>query len=155
MIEKIKEKMTEKKITLSVAESCTGGALASRLTSFPGASDYFILGCVTYTDGMKSAILNVGAETLAQYSAVSHETAREMASGVRRISGSDIGISTTGYAGPDGGDENDPVGTVYVGLAVGDIVDSTRLGLEGSRKEIISAACRSALGILNDALSSI
>jgi len=155
LLEEIKEKMTKNKLTISVAESCTGGALASRLTSLPGASNYFILGTVTYTDDMKSVILNVGVGTLVRYSAVSHETAREMAAGVRRISGSDIGISTTGYAGPDGGVENDPVGTVYIGLAVGNTVDSTRLSLEGHRKEIIRAACQSALRIIHETLSRI
>lgn len=151
----IKEKMTENKLTLSVAESCTGGALASMLTSLPGASNYFILGTVTYTDDMKSAVLDVSVNTIVKYSAVSHETAREMAAGVRRISGSNIGISTTGYAGPEGGDGNDPVGTVYVGLAVGNTVDSTRLSLEGSRKEIISGACHRALEKLHETLSMI
>jgi len=155
LLEEIKEKMTENKLTLSVAESCTGGALASLFTSLPGASKYFILGTVTYTNDMKSVILSVEVDTLAKYSAVSNEIAREMALGVKRISGSDIGISTTGYAGPDGGVENDPVGTVYVGLAVGNIVDSTRLSFEGSRKEIIRSACASTLEILNETLSRI
>jgi len=155
LLEEIKRKMIENKLTLSVAESCTGGILASRLTLLPGASNYFILGTVTYTDDMKSTILNVSVDTLTKYSAVSHETAREMAAGVRRLSGSDIAISTTGYAGPDGGVENDPVGTVYIGLAMGNTLDSSRLNLEGNRKEIIRAACRNALGILHETLSRI
>ena len=155
MLEEIKEIMIKKKITISAAESCTGGGLSSLLTSLPGASKYFILGTVTYTNEMKSVILNVAADTIDDCSAVSHESAREMADGVRKISGSDIGISTTGYAGPDGGVEKDPVGTVYIGFAIENSVDSIRLSLQGSRKEIIRTACRSALGILYEKLANI
>lgn len=102
--------------TIAVAESCTGGLLAKRLTDVPGASQVFGYGCVTYQDEAKTRLLGVSPETLAKYTAVSEQTAREMARGVRALSGADIGVSTTGYAGPDGGTEECPVGTVFIGV---------------------------------------
>lgn len=108
--------LRERGKTIAFAESCTGGLLAKRLTDVPGASQVFGYGCVTYQDEAKTRLLGVSPETLAKYTAVSEQTAREMARGVRALSGADIGVSTTGYAGPDGGTEECPVGTVFIGV---------------------------------------
>ena len=109
--------LSQRGMTVACAESCTGGWIAKRLTDVPGASQ--VLGCsfITYCDEAKQKLLGVSADTLKKYTAVSAQTALEMAQGVRRISGADVGISTTGYAGPDGGTEEHPVGTVFIGLS--------------------------------------
>lgn len=103
--------------TLAVAESCTGGLIAHRLTSVPGSSDYFLFSAVTYANQSKSDVLGVSPRTIQKYGAVSIETAKEMAEGVRRVAGADWGLSTSGIAGPDGGTKQKPVGTVCIGLA--------------------------------------
>jgi nicotinamide-nucleotide amidase len=103
--------------TLSVAESCTGGLLAERITSVPGSSDYFLGGLVTYTKRMKAELLGVPESVLETSGAVSKETAEAMAAGARRVTGSTYALSVTGVAGPGQGGESAPVGTVYVALA--------------------------------------
>ena len=117
-------------LTAAAAESCTGGYIAKRLTDVPGSSEVFGCGAVTYANGAKERLLGVQGSTLARYGAVSPQTAREMADGVRRLSGADIGVSTTGVAGPDGGTDEKPVGLVYVGISsewLNDVVE-LRLG---------------------------
>jgi PncC family amidohydrolase len=101
--------------TLSVAESCTGGLLGERITSVPGSSAYFLGGFITYTNRMKVDWLGVPEEIIAEFGAVSKETAEAMALGARRRTGSTYALAITGVAGPDGGTEKKPVGTVYVG----------------------------------------
>ena len=115
----IAEAMTKKKLTIAVAESCTGGLIANRLTDVSGSSVYFERGLVTYSNEAKISMLNVPADIIEKHGAVSEETARLMAEGVRKISGTDIGLSSTGIAGPTGGSKEKPVGTVYVALADG------------------------------------
>ena len=102
--------------TLAVAESCTGGLLAGRITDIAGSSDYFVGAAVTYANAAKVQILGVDEETIERHGAVSEETAREMAAGVRRRFGAAIGVSVTGIAGPGGGTPEKPVGTVHLGL---------------------------------------
>ena len=109
--------LTEKKQTLALAESCTGGGIADRLTNVPGASAVFLGGFVTYSNELKEKILGVQSATLAQHGAVSGAVAREMAEGARRVTGSDYAIAVTGIAGPSGGTPEKPVGTVFLGLA--------------------------------------
>ncbi|WP_273842531.1 competence/damage-inducible protein A [Rubrobacter calidifluminis] len=109
--------LTEKGRTLALAESCTGGLLAKRLTDIPGSSRYFKEGLVTYSNEAKERLLGVPRELLVRYGAVSEEVARAMAEGVRRLAGSDYGLSVTGIAGPEGGTPEKPVGLVWVGLA--------------------------------------
>lgn len=127
------DRLLEKGMTLACAESCTGGLVAKRITDIPGASAVLLGGVVSYTEGAKSKLLGVKEETLARYSAVSEMTAIEMAEGVREKLGADIGISTTGYAGPDGGSKQDPVGTVYIGIADKKGTSVTRFSFSGMR----------------------
>ena len=112
--------LIERGLSISCAESCTGGMFAAALTDIPGISTVFDRGLVTYSNQAKIDELGVKPETLEKHGAVSKETALEMAAGVKRVSGSDIGISVTGIAGPDGGTPEKPVGLVYIGFAYGD-----------------------------------
>ncbi len=109
--------LLENKMTVAVAESCTGGLLANKLTNISGSSNYFERGVVAYSNQAKMDILQVPASTLDKFGAVSDETAVAMAEGVTKISGADFGVSTTGIAGPTGGTKDKPVGLVYVGMA--------------------------------------
>jgi nicotinamide-nucleotide amidase len=109
--------LRQKEATLAVAESCTGGLLAHRLTNVAGSSDYFLLSAVTYANSAKEALLGVTAQTLEAHGAVSEATALAMASGVRERAGADFGLATTGIAGPAGGSDDKPVGTIWIGLA--------------------------------------
>ncbi len=125
--------LRESKMTLAAAESCTGGLIAKRITDLSGASEVFLGGCVTYTNEIKQKLLGVKAETLAAHTAVSAEVAMEMARGVRERLGADIGISATGYAGPGGGDAENPVGTVYLGISTENGESYRRLSLSNRR----------------------
>ena len=109
--------LSEQKLTLAVAESCTGGYLSKRITDIPGSSACFSFGCVTYSNEMKEKVLGVPHDTLDNYGAVSPETALAMARGVRKVAQTDIGVGITGIAGPDGGTQEKPVGTVYIAIS--------------------------------------
>jgi len=109
--------LTERKQTLAIAESCTGGLVNHRITNVPGASAVLLAGMVTYSNEAKQKFLGVSAESLKEHGAVSEVVAREMAQGVRERVGADYGVSVTGIAGPSGGSEEKPVGTVFIGLA--------------------------------------
>jgi nicotinamide-nucleotide amidase len=111
--------LTEKKLTISVAESLTGGLVADRITNIPGSSAYFERGLVTYSNRSKTELLGVPENMIKQHGAVSKEVAVLMAEGVRKASGTDIGLSTTGIAGPSGGTDQKPVGTVFVAVSDG------------------------------------
>jgi PncC family amidohydrolase len=109
--------MASGNLTLGVAESCTGGLIGHRLTEVPGSSTYFLGGIVSYAYEIKQRLLGVSQETLERHGAVSAEVALEMARGVRRTLGTDIGLSVTGIAGPTGGTPEKPVGLVYIALS--------------------------------------
>ena len=109
--------LTDRKLTLATAESCTGGLVAKRITDIPGASAVFEGGVVSYSNDVKMKVLGVFSSTLASHGAVSEETAREMALGARERLGADIAVSTTGIAGPSGGTDEKPVGLVCFGIA--------------------------------------
>ena len=149
-------RLIEKGRTLCCAESCTGGLIAERITNVSGCSAVFKGGCVTYTNEIKMALLGVREETLDKYTAVSPQTAMEMARGARLRLGTDIAVSATGYAGPTGGTESDPVGTVYIGLSTEKGEEYRRLSLSSMRSReyirIVSAsnALHMALSALKD-----
>ncbi len=109
--------LTEKKATLAVAESCTGGLISHMLTNIPGSSKYFLLSGITYSNDAKTKLLDVSPDIINQFGAVHEKTAKKMAEGVRRIAGATYGLAVTGIAGPDGGTDDKPVGTVCLGLA--------------------------------------
>ena len=117
MEETVGRLLRERGLTLAVAESCTGGLIGHRITEVPGSSEYFLMGVVSYSNDAKERLLGVRPETLRDHGAVSTRAAEEMAAGIRRLSGADLGLSTTGIAGPGGGSPDKPVGTVCVGLA--------------------------------------
>ena len=125
--------LREKGMTLAAAESCTGGLIAKRITDISGCSDVFAGGCVTYTNDVKMRLLGVKKETLDAHTAVSAEVAMEMAKGVREATGADIGVSATGIAGPSGGTDETPVGTVFIGISTKDGEDFRKLTLSSMR----------------------
>ena len=140
--------LTRGKLRLSVAESCTGGMLASTLISVPGSSNWFFEGIVGYSNEAKISRLGVREETLNRFGAVSAETAGEMAQGLLRASRCDIALSTTGIAGPDGGTDETPVGLVYLALASASGTEVTELRLTGSRDRIRNTAVLNALDLI-------
>ncbi len=125
--------LSEKKIKLAVAESCTGGLIGHRLTNVPGSSRYFKGDFVTYSNDLKSGVLGVSEDTLKRFGAVSEECVREMAAGARRRAVADVAIATSGIAGPDGGTPERPVGTVCVALEGREVAASRRYQLRGTR----------------------
>jgi len=140
--------LRDRKQTLSVAESCTGGLIGMRLTDVAGSSSYFMEGVVAYSNDAKIRTLGVSEETLAQYGAVSSQTAEAMADGMRRRAGTDYAISVTGIAGPDGGSEDKPVGTVYVGYADKNGTKFLHMTLPGDRYLIRWRSSQAALDYL-------
>lgn len=126
----------ERGLSLSLAESCTGGMIAAALTGVPGASDIFWGSAVTYINRAKEHILGVSSETLERHGAVSEECAREMAEGSRRIYGADLAMSVTGIAGPGGGSDTKPVGTVWFGFSSKNGTEAFRRLFEGDREAV-------------------
>src|SRR5690606_26499054 len=137
-----------RRLTLSVAESCTGGLLAKRLTDSAGASDYFLGGFITYANSTKESLLGVPHEVLVKDGAVSEATVRAMVAGARTATGSDCALAITGIAGPGGGTREKPVGTVWIAAALGERIEPRRLHLIGDRSEIRARAAQSALDLL-------
>lgn len=132
--------LREKNITLSAAESCTGGWFAKSVVDVPGASAVFAGGVVSYANGVKERVLGVPEALLARYTAVSSPVAAAMAEGVRRLIGTDMAVSVTGLAGPDGGTADIPVGRVYLGLAREGQTETLTLDLPGNREQVRCAA---------------
>lgn len=143
--------LTEKNLTVATAESCTGGLVAAKLVNYPGISAALHEAHVTYANEAKIKYCGVKKETLEQYGAVSEQTAREMAQGLRERSGADIAVSTTGIAGPSGGTKDKPVGLVYVGCADAHGVRVEKLTLTGSRERIRNLAALRALDMIRRA----
>lgn len=140
--------LAEQQLTLSCAESCTGGWFAKSIVDVPGASAVFHGGVVSYTNEIKEKILGVKNETLSRYTAVSAPVAQEMAEGVRTRFFSDIGISVTGLAGPDGGSEEIPVGRVFIGIATAAGTEVLTLTLSGEREAVRRSAAAEMMGAL-------
>ncbi len=148
------QKLIEKKLTLSTAESCTGGLLSSSIVDVPGASKTFLGGLVTYSNEEKINRLDVDREILKNHGAVSSQTAKAMAKGVCKYLGTNIGISTTGIAGPTGGTKEKPVGTVFIGLCYNGEVISKRFLFRGNRAKIRIRTVKMALKMLIDLIES-
>ncbi len=144
--------LTERGETLATAESCTGGTIAARFTAMAGASAYFRGGVVAYSNDLKQQVLGVSADDLERFGAVSEPVARQMAEGVRRLAGSDYAVATTGIAGPAGGSEEKPVGTVWIAVAGprGTVAVCRQCGTD--RGQIVDRASSFAIGMLRDAL---
>jgi nicotinamide-nucleotide amidase len=143
----------EKGLTIGAAESCTGGLVSARLTSVPGSSDVFVGGLVAYDDRLKLDGLNVPAELLERYGAVSAETAAAMAAGARSTLGADVAVSVTGVAGPGGGTPQKPVGLVFIHAESPDASHGVELHLPGSRDAVRRRGAASALHLLRRLLT--
>ncbi len=150
--ELVHNELTARGRTLAVAESCTGGAIAAKFTAMAGASAYFRCGVVAYANDAKVDILGVDAEDIARYGAVSERVVRAMAEGVRRVSGADYGVATTGIAGPAGGSVGKPVGTVWMAVATPDGTTAVVKQCGTERSQIVSRATAAAIALLRDKL---
>lgn len=138
--------MRARGLTIATAESCTGGLIAALLTEVPGSSDYVLGGVVSYANSAKTALLGVGTDLLAEQGAVSEPVALAMAAGMRRRLGADLALSVTGIAGPGGGSADNPVGTVWIGMAgLGDAVAARRFHFAGDRAAVRAQAAAAAL----------
>jgi len=144
--------LTARGLKLAVAESCTGGLVAHRLTNVPGSSAYFIGGVVAYAYEAKAALLHVSWDTLRAHGAVSRETVIEMARGVRTILGADISISVSGIAGPGGGLPDKPVGTTWIGLSANDGDWARKFTWQGDREGNKASSAEAALQFVLDYL---
>ena len=139
-------------LTVTTAESCTGGMIASMIVNVPGASDVFNEGFITYSNKAKRKLLDVSKNTLKKYGAVSEQTVREMALGGVFAADSDACIAVSGIAGPDGGTEEKPVGLVYIGCCIKDDVTVKECHFEGNRFEIREQSAYAALDLLRTAI---
>jgi PncC family amidohydrolase len=149
---KIGKILQERSLTLGLAESCTGGLIASRITDVPGSSAYFIAGLVTYSNEAKTNLLSIPDKIITHHGAVSNIVAERMAKGVRTAAGVDIGLSITGIAGPGGGSPEKPVGTVFIGLATTKKAFIKKFFFSGNRREIRRHSSEEALTMLLDYL---
>lgn len=146
--EKLLKALEAKKRTLSIAESCTGGLLANRITNIPGSSKVFLLGIIAYANSAKCRLLKIPEKTIQSYGAVSSPTARLMAESARRLGGSDLGIGITGIAGPGGGSKNKPVGTVFIAVSSPGETIVRKFFFKGSRLRIKKQAADKAIEII-------
>ena len=143
------------RLTVSTAESCTGGLAAGRLVNVPGVSEVFKTGFITYSNKAKRKLLGVKKETLERYGAVSPETAKEMALGAAKASGADVAVSVTGIAGPDGGSEEKPVGLVYMACFVCGNVWVERFHFKGNRAKIRESSVAAALTLMRSCILEV
>jgi len=137
--------LRERGLKIATAESCTGGLLGAALTQEPGSSDFYLGGVVGYANELKEGLLGVKADTLRTCGAVSAEVARQMAAGIRERTGADLGLATTGLAGPGGGSEGKPIGLVFIGLATPDGVEAQKFQFYGGRESVRQLTVMAAL----------
>lgn len=142
------ELLIERELTVSSAESCTGGSLAHRIVQVPGSSAYFLGSVVSYSNEVKSDVLHVQRNDISRYGAVSREVAEQMAAGVSSLMRSDCGIATTGIAGPDGGTKFKPVGTVWIAVKLKDRIVSECIRFEGDRNTVMESATNHGIVML-------
>ncbi len=152
--EKIVNKLLEKKYTITTAESCTGGLLVGRILNVSGASGVYNEGHITYSNEAKERLLGVAHDTLEKYGAVSEQTAREMAEGAAKAANAEIGLSTTGIAGPGGGTPEKPVGLIYVACRVNGKTYVKECRFQGNREENRNAAVEAVLELLWEVLTN-
>jgi nicotinamide-nucleotide amidase len=154
LLEKLSDLLIEKKMTIATAESCTGGLIAHTLTNISGSSAYFDRGIISYSNQAKQDLLTVPEQLIIDHGAVSEEVAAAMAKGARENAHADIGLSTTGIAGPTGGSREKPVGLVYIGLSAAEQTKVRRHIFSGSRLENKEQFCATALTLLYEHLVS-
>lgn len=151
---KVGELLLSKGLTIACAESCTGGHISQLITANSGSSAYYRGSIVPYHNDLKINNLGVKAETIAQYGAVSEETVREMAENVRKLFGADIGVASSGIAGPTGGTPEKPVGTIWVALADGEETQTKLFNFQFDRESNIDLTANSVLNLVRQTLSS-
>ncbi len=137
-----------KKMTLSTAESCTGGSIAALITSVPGSSEYFKGGIVAYSNEVKENLLHVSSETLEKYGAVSRETVMEMVTGAMETFNTDCAVATSGIAGPGGGTPDKPVGTIWIAVAYKDEIVTMKRSENYGRENNVRNTVQNALDLL-------
>lgn len=153
--EKVVSELKNRGYTITTAESCTGGLLAGRILNVSGASAIYNEGHITYSNEAKERLLGVSHDTLEKYGAVSQQTAKEMARGAAEVAKAEVGLSTTGIAGPGGGTLEKPVGLVYVGCSINGDVEVKECRFKGNREENRAAAVEAALELLWKRLNTV
>ena len=153
--EKVVKELQNRQYKITTAESCTGGLLAGRILNVSGASAVYNEGHITYSNEAKERLLGVSHNTLEAYGAVSEQTAAEMAEGAARVANANVGLSTTGIAGPGGGTPEKPVGLVYVGCCLNGEVTVEECHFQGNREENRAAAVEAALQLLWRRLNTV
>ena len=154
LLNNVSDMLKKNNFTIATAESCTGGLIAHILTNVSGSSEYFDRGVVSYSNKAKLEILKVSDRVLSEHGAVSAEVAKDMAEGIRKISNADIGLSTTGIAGPTGGTKDKPVGLVYIAVSISNQTVVKKFQFSGNRLQNKESTCSAALQMLLDHLNS-
>jgi len=155
ILQSVSSMLIKYKLKIATAESCTGGLIAHSLTNISGSSDFFECGIVSYSNRAKTERLDISEELLNEYGAVSKPVAKAMAKGVRKKTDVDIGISTTGIAGPTGGTKEKPVGLVFIGLSTRTNTIVKKYQFKGSRLENKQSTCNAALNMLYEYLKNL
>jgi nicotinamide-nucleotide amidase len=155
LLNKISTLLNKKKLSISTAESCTGGFISHTLTNISGSSNYFDRGIVTYSNDSKKELLNVSNKLLEEHGAVSEQVAKAMAENIRKLSNTDIGLSTTGIAGPNGGTKEKPVGLVYIGISTKENIIVKKFNFKEDRIKNKIATCNAALNLLYEQLETM
>lgn len=150
LVKKVHSLLLKKRLTISTAESCTGGLLSKQLTETSGSSHYFKMGLIAYSNEAKIRLLRVNKRLLANYGAVSKEVALAMAKAIRKLSKTNLGLAITGLAGPRGATKNKPLGLVYIALADKSKARVGKFNFKGSRKQIRNQAAGAALKLIRE-----
>ncbi|MEW5766129.1 MAG: CinA family protein [bacterium] len=145
---RVSQILSERQLTIGIAESCSGGLISHQFTNVPGSSNYFIGGVVAYSNEVKMKILGVNPEVIQRFGAVSRETARAMALGIARLLKTDVGLGVTGIAGPSGGTKEKPVGLVYIALSFKGKVTIRKFNFTGERIEIKNQTAAEAFRLI-------
>ena len=154
LLDKVSDLLKKQNLTVATAESCTGGLIAHTLTNISGSSDYFDRGIVSYSNNAKMELLDVPENLFKKYGVVSKQVAKAMAEGIRTTSNVDIGIATTGIAGPTGGTKEKPVGLVYIAISASENTVVKKFQFSGDRLQNKESTCGTALNMLLDCLTS-